>query len=196
MREDPTHWSLTERPGFLRITTQQGGLFYASNNARNLLVQDAPAGDFEIRTRIIFTPTENFQMAGLLVYQDDDNFLMLSRAYCGISPPTCVGNGIYFDLEEQGTSVGDDFTMSTTVLGEAHLLLVRRGNVYTGYFSEDGEEWAIVGEHMVGPGFTPTKIGLATGDGNQGASEIPADFDFFSLVEEPYRAFLPMVLKD
>ncbi|MGD8968762.1 MAG: hypothetical protein PVI07_14750, partial [Anaerolineae bacterium] len=25
VREDPTHWSLTQHPGFLRMTTQQGG---------------------------------------------------------------------------------------------------------------------------------------------------------------------------
>jgi branched-chain amino acid transport system substrate-binding protein len=42
--EDATHWSLTENPGYLRITLQQ--------SFANWLVQPAPAGDFDIQTRL------------------------------------------------------------------------------------------------------------------------------------------------
>jgi len=179
VREDPTHWSLTDRGDFLRITSQQGGLLFAANNARNLLLQDIPTGDFDIETRVLFTPSENFQMAGLLLYQDDDNFLMLGRAYCGVPMPVCVGNGIYFNVEERGVSVGPGMPMSTVSTGEAYLLVARRGDVYTCYVYEDGQEWTLVGQHTASASFRPTKIGLTTCDGDQGATEIPADFDYF-----------------
>jgi hypothetical protein len=68
-REDPTHWSLTALPGFLRITTQKGGFWGATNHVRNVLLQEAPAGDFDLQTRALFTPTDNIQAAGITVYQ-------------------------------------------------------------------------------------------------------------------------------
>jgi len=196
VREDATHWSLTEHPGFLRITTQQGGLLGPGGDAKNLLVRDAPPGDFEIQTRVFFTPTENFQIAGLLVYRDDDNFLMLGRAYCGAAPPVCVGNGIYFDHEEQGNLVGSNYAMTTTVLGEAYLRIVRHETVYTGYVSENGTDWTLVGAHTVVSGLVPSEVGLAAEDGDQGATEIPADFDFFQLDDNSYRVLLPLVLRN
>ena len=194
VREDNTHWSLTDNPGFMRITTQQGGLLFDGGDAKNLLLRDAPVGDFEIETRVIFTPTENFHIAGLLVYQDDDNFLMLGRAYCGFIPP-CVGNGIYFDHEEQGTTVGGNFAMTTTITGEAHFRLIRRSTVYTGYVSENGTDWTLVGAHTVISGMIPSMIGLAAEDSYEGAAEMPADFEYFRLVDSSWRVYLPVIIK-
>lgn len=114
--EAPSHWSLTARPGFLRLTTQ---LMYSGLD--NLLVQDAPAGDYEIQTRLFFTPTANVQSASLMVYQNNSNLLMLGRAYCNAPPPTCVGNGIYFTRIQGGLPVGGYFAMTTTMQSEAYL---------------------------------------------------------------------------
>ena len=188
IREDPTHWSLTARPGFLRLTTQQ-----TFSNVNNLLVQNAPVGDYEILTRVIFTPTENFQIASLLAYQDDNNSLALGRAYCDVPPPTCVGNGIYFDRVEGGSLVGSNFAMTTTVQGDAYLRMLRHGNVYTGYVSTDGTNWILVGVHTVT--ITPTQIGFKASNQAQGATEIPADFDFFTLIDNSQRLYLPLILK-
>lgn len=193
IREDNTHWSLVAHPGFLRITTQQGALWANSNDGKNLLLRDAPVGDFEVQTRLIFTPTENIQSAGLLAYQDDDNYLLLIRAYCG----WCVGNGIYFDHEEQGTSIGSNYAMTTTVLGEAYLRLVRHGTVYTGFVSENGTDWTLMGAHAVVSGMVPSKIGLAAYNSPDfAASEIAADFDFFQLDDGSYYVFLPLVVRN
>jgi beta-xylosidase len=194
IREDNTHWSLTDSPGFMRITTQQGGLLNDGGDAQNLLLRNAPVGDFEFETHVIFTPTENFQIAGLLVYQDDDNFLLLGRAYCGFIPP-CVGNGIYFDHEEQGTFIGGNFAMTTTITGEAYFRLVRHSTIYTGYISENGTDWTMVGAHTVISGMIPSKVGLAAEDGYQGAVETPADFDYFRLVDNSRHVYLPVVIK-
>jgi hypothetical protein len=185
LAEDPSHWSLTAHPGFLRIITQQ--------QSNNRLVRNAPLRDFEIRTRELFTPTQNFQIAGLYVYGDADNYLVLGRAYCDVAPPTCVGNGIYFDHIEGGAWIGSNYAMTTTVQNEAYLRIVGNGSDLTGYVSENGTEWTPVGSHTLG--FTPTKVGLIAGNNVQPEGEIPADFDFFVLQYPAYRVYLPIVAR-
>ncbi|HSJ55497.1 MAG TPA: BMP family ABC transporter substrate-binding protein, partial [Anaerolineae bacterium] len=182
--EDPTHWSLTANPGFMRLVTQ------APNN--NRLVRAVPGGDFEIRTRVLFTPQENYQIAGLYVYGDEDNYLRLGRAYCDAAPPVCVGNGIYFDAVEGGVGVGGNCAMTTVIQGEAYLRLVREGANFTGYVSTDGTGWAPLCSHTVG--FEPIQVGLAAGNQGTAAAEIPADFDFFALqFPTRYRIYTPLI---
>ena len=188
IREDPDYWSLTTQPGFLQITTQS-----TFSQLKNLLVQNMPTGDYEVQTRVLFTPTEDYQMAGLAVVQDDNNYLTLSRVYCDRTPPDCVGNGIYFLQFEGGAFVGNTFAMTTTVPGEAYLKLLRTGNVYTGYFSTDGTIWTLVGVHTIN--FTPTMIGLGASNQIQGVTEIPAGFDFFTLIDNGFHLYLPLILK-
>jgi hypothetical protein len=195
LREDRTHWSLVQRPGFLRITTQRGSILYGTNNARNMLLRDAPVGDFEMRARLVFSPTADFQAAGIVAYEDDDNFIVLSRAFCAADPPFCTGDGIYFDHEEQGSSSPPYLFSPAGGAPAVHLLLLRQGNGYSGYFSADGDQWDLVGTHTASGAFRPTRVGLVTGDGNQGAPEIAADFDSFVLVTAADQLFLPMVLR-
>jgi Beta xylosidase C-terminal Concanavalin A-like domain len=183
--EDATHWSLTDLPGFLRVITQQEN--------RNRLVRNAPMRDFEIRTRELFTPTQNFQVAGLYIYGDDSNFLVLGRAYCNAAPPTCVGNGIYFDRIEGGSPIGSNYAMTTTVQNEAYLRIVSDGSDLTGYVSENGTAWTQVGTHTIG--FVPTQVGLIAGNNFQVAGEIPANFDFFVLEYAAYRVYLPVITR-
>jgi beta-xylosidase len=189
LREDPTHWSLTARPGFLQITAQEPGL------GNNLLLQQVPPGDFQLETRVLFTPTQNIQRAGLIIYQDDTNLFMLLRAYCDFGPPFCPGNAIYFDHVEQGQMIDGNFAMTTTVLNEAYLRLIRQGAVYTGFVSENGNDWALVGAHTVVSGFVPLQIGLIADVVPLGAPEIPAYFDYFTVIDYAPKLYLPLLQK-
>jgi len=42
---DASHWSSTQRPGFLTITTQDADLYEGDNRPINLFLRAAPAGD-------------------------------------------------------------------------------------------------------------------------------------------------------
>lgn len=191
VREDPTHWSLTDRPGSLRIMAQY---WETDGWAKNLLLQTAPIGDFDIETRVIFTPTDNIQRAGLLIYKDDANYLLLSRAYSDIG---AIGNAIYFDHVQENQGIGWNLSLSTDVVGEAYLRLIRRDAVYTGYFSENGTDWQEVGVHTAIYGFAPSRIGLlADVLPLWGGSEIPADFDYFRLEDRSHRVHLPLVVRN
>jgi len=172
VNEDSAQWSLSARPGFLRITTHTGAV-----GDRNLLLQPAPPGDFDLRTRLLFAPTRNFQAAGLVLYQDADNYWMLCRGYCGFAGPACVGNGIYFDGSERGIMSGFS-SLGTTVQGEAYLRVVRLGGTYTAYYSPDGVDWTLVGSRSPPAGMNLSRVGL-TAARDSASPGTAADFDFF-----------------
>ena len=172
VRGDATHWSLGGRLGFLRITTQAGNLAASSNDARNLLLQPAPGGDYEITTRVEFAPTQNTQQADLLVYQNDDNYLTLSRLYDN----ALGGNAVQFVHETGGTATAVDLNTDLTII---YLRIVKVGTTYTGYYSPDGIGWTQVGQ-FTGVSLAAPQVGLSAWNGGS-ATEIPADFDWFCL---------------
>ena len=176
IREDPSYWQ--PFAGNLRITAKQtGGL------PDNILLQKAPEGDFVMSTYVTFTPTEDFQMAGLVVYLDDTHHLTLGRAYC--TPGSqCVGSGIYFDHVDGGSFVGSNYATPTTA-SSVYLRLIKNGGTYTGYYSENYSDWILIGSHT--PAFTPDSIGLTAHLGGQIASEIPADFAYFELFSRVWQ---------
>jgi len=190
VREDPTHWSLSARPGFLRITTQAGGLFSAANNARNLLLQDAPDGDWTVETRLVFSPAQNFHSAGLLAYQDDDNYVLLAHGFCDLQPPYCVGNGVYFDLEEDGASGGH--AVVPIAAETLYLRLGRSDEAYQASVSSDGIDWTPVGQYSPAEPFASLRLGLVA----TSAPEIPADFDYACVRAPPQRIYLPVLLRN
>jgi hypothetical protein len=181
----PTQWSLATLPGFLEIYTQ--------DDQANRLVMQAPRSDFEMRTFVQFTPVENFQFGGLLVYGDENNFMAFGRAYCDPFLPNCVGNGIYFDYVEGGVAMGSNFATTTTGPSNAYLRIVVQGANATGYLSENGTEWTEIGTHTIG--FVPQKVGLIVSNALQPVTEIPAYFDFFVLQYEAERTSLPLVFR-
>lgn len=142
-----------------------------------------------IKTRLFFQPDTNFQFAGLVIYQDADNFLQLGRAFCDV-PEACVGNGIYFDYISNGAWAGRYFAREVDNLEEAFLRLERRGEMIRGYFSYEGIPWFEIGTHWIPPDFQVNGVGLtASQDYNTPDWDIPADLDFFMLSEG--GGFLP-----
>jgi hypothetical protein len=80
--------------------------------------------------------------------------------------------------------------MSSSV---SHLLLERRSGRYRGYWSPDGGEWVVVGAEIDAVGVQSLGVGLLASDVSEGASEIPADFDYFCLRDAPERMYLPVM---
>lgn len=151
-----------------------------------------PAEDFEMRTRLLFEPTENYQFAGLLVFEDENNLLNFGRAFCDPSHVDCVGNGIYFDYIQDGVRIGSNFATPISTAGEVYLRLVRQGEWYTGYASPNGTAWTVIGGHEFEE--DPAGIGLYANNQALGDAEINADFDFFLLEFELSRVFLPLAM--
>jgi hypothetical protein len=131
---------------------QPGDLLGGLNNARNLLLRTPPSGDFEVSTAYDFWPpmTLNYEQAGLVIYQDDDNYLKLVRLYDSYHKVELLA-------EVNGATVQQ---VSTPIAGWVHLKIVRTGNSYSGYYSpDDGYTWRSLGQPN-GLNWSSPKIGL------------------------------------
>ena len=135
VREDGNYWSLDEDPGYLRIRTQEGGVYGTLNNQRNLLVAPAPPGNFQVTTKLEINPSQNFQYGGLMVYVDDDNYVQINRAYV-------YGGTLNFDLEVGGVTTSTNIAFSED---DVFLRIVKYNNRYTGKYSLDGITWSTLG---------------------------------------------------
>lgn len=180
INEDPTHWTLTEAPGILRIVSQGGTISEDLQEAQNVLVRDAPAGHFDIITEVTFNPTTNFQNATIFIQQNDGSLVSLSRGYCQEGDgPSCVGSGVYFHGPEPNCTIIDVPTSAKTVF----LMIRKAGASYIGYYGLDEDNWVEVGRCTSMA--TPVTVGLTATNGSRDPDipQIPADFDFFILQE-------------
>jgi serine/threonine-protein kinase len=180
IREPAGAWSLTERGGWLTIHTENRTLLSPGGDSPVLLRWTA-RGDFELITRVEFFPSRNFQNAGIIAYQDDDNFVSVLRAYCQAEAENCVGDGAYVD-NDQAFMRGEFFDNSAPDLPAGQpvfLRLVREGNVYIGFWGTDDGGWQVVAETVADLEYP--KLGLYANSALDGAPSIPARFDLIEL---------------
>ena len=186
VRSDPTHVSLTKHPGALTITTQRGTIHGDANLhgepfAKNIFVLPNPLGkdaDFVMTTCVSnFTPTQSYQQAALICYNDDDNYLKWSYEFHGQ-----VGSGQYFVLVREIEAKPEHFsTDGVSGLKKVWLRLTKRGKSYEYATSIDGKGYEVRGEQEWGDG-GPKMLGiLAKNGGPEGVPEIEAQFGFFEL---------------
>ena len=128
-------------PGVLRIPVDVGDLWEGINSTRNTLFRGLPSGWTSIRLNIAsFNPVLPYQQAGLLVYENDNNYVQLTRIFNG-------SNLIVFVREVNGVaSVLNSVSESSTT--NLHFRLDRNqstGNI-TSYYSLNNNDWVLVGE--------------------------------------------------
>jgi hypothetical protein len=169
VNEDPDHWSLQDRPGYLRIGIQQGGIY--SGNPVNLLLTSPELEDHHVSTKVTFVPFEFAQWASIVVYQDELNYIELGRRYVH-------NDHILFRVTVNGNIVVNN-TIPETVT-TSYLRISKISNYYTGAYSLDGQSWTVAG-HYYGS-FEGSQVGLYTGRTME-AAEINADFDYFRIDE-------------
>ncbi|NQT84868.1 tetratricopeptide repeat protein [bacterium] len=187
---DPSHHSLTKTPGMLTITTQSGDFWNAFTDYKNLFLIDCPASegeDFQVTACLSsFNPVERWHQAGLILYNDDDEYLK-------------------FTYERRHFVVGFEmgaprFYMTSfsahPSLDRLWLRVTKRGNRYTFSTSLDGKRF-IEERWPIGLDWDGSR-GLKWGDGSvkqvgllaingvdSEAPEIDASFDFFEVRSVP-----------
>lgn len=192
LKEDPSRWNLDSTPGKLRIIGTGGELKSQCETYQNILLQEAPMGDFDLETHIFIHPTQNYQQGGLLVFDNPDNYvkfyviwndLFLQDGFSFGQGIALISeqNGIYSDWESRPKA-------SIPVTKEGIFLkLSKKNNGYYGFYSSDGNIWNDLGL-IIAPAIKASKIGVlaTTGEGSNcenNAPEIPVDFDFFRVNE-------------
>lgn len=189
LNEDSSHWSLSQNPGYLRIITK-----YNSQNT-NILVRAMAEKRYSIETHLFFNPTKDIQNAGLLVYLDDGHYMMLGNGFCDFASCNGNGNAIFFDYVDDNIFQGTNYATPFTNTGSVYLRLDREGDIYSGYYSLNGNDWTLVGRHYaIDNGFAPDRVGVETFDILQDA-EINADFDYFTLRTEMKYLYIPLVTR-
>jgi beta-xylosidase len=135
------------------------------------------SGDFEIETRVRFSPTQSYQGAGLLIFRNDNNYLRLERGYGGTRGGE---SGIRFDKREdeiyEPVATQDEFPTRAV---EVELKFSRAGKVFTAFWRETGKtEWIEVGK-VIDSYPEVVQVGLI---GVNTADEITAEFAYIKLL--------------
>jgi RNA polymerase sigma factor (sigma-70 family) len=186
VRHDPTHVSLTKNPGKLTLTTQRGTI-HADEKARgepsakNIFLIDNPLSkdvDFVVTTCISsFMPTMAYQQGGLIIYDDDDNYLKWDYEYnwrknggqtlCLVRETDAKVEHVNVDLDSPPERLW--------------LRLTKHGSTYEYASSTDGKTFTTHGQKDWGDG-APKSIGfLAKNGGPEGVEEVDVCFEFFEL---------------
>ena len=170
---NPSGFETTD--GVLKLRIPSGKDLYGENMTAPRFLKFVK-GDFEIETRVKFSPTQDYQGAGILIFRNDNNYLRLERAFGGIGGGE---SGIRFDKREDETyepvAMQDKFP---TTAREVDLKFRRVGKEFTAFWREAGKiDWLEVGK--VTNNYPETvQIGLI---GVSMADEITAEFIYIKL---------------
>jgi beta-glucosidase len=176
IRRDPANERVSG--GSLLITPETGDLAGSTNTARNILVQPA-LGNWTIESKLTFNspPHANTQQAGIIAYQDDDNYLKLDWEFSS-------GAARLSETTEDSLS-GSPVTQVLTTIPTAGLLsgdtlwlrMVKVGPRYTTYYSTDGITFVPIYE--VGASLANVKVGLFAFNAAGTSTDLQAAFDYF-----------------
>ena len=172
VNEVPERWSLSARDGSLRLLAPLPSAT-GSPVLPNLLLRPTVGASYEITTHLEFSPTANFQSAGIMVYDNALNYVQLVRAFCGV----CAGDdGIYLDnVTNGGIPQSDGGHLLAARPGDVYLRLRVSGNIFLGSYSVDGSTWRSAG--TITKTLLSPRIGIVAAP-NDPVSP-PAYFDFF-----------------
>jgi cytochrome c len=188
VRHDPEGYEVTG--GELVMPAAHGDFFGdAPNDNPNVILQPAPAGEWTATTRLRFTPDENFEQAGIVVYGDDANYAKADLV-------SANGNRVLEFLRESDnapTGFGGSVTLPADFPDTVEIRVVSDGTQLNAFYRAVDGDWAPFGDVDMTPiaAIPSPKIGIYANDGNQTVqSREQAAFDFFRLTagvpdEEP-----------
>jgi len=192
LKPDPSHFSLSRHQGTLTITTQEGAFSALKADYENLFLIDRPAPlweDFQLTTCMSsFKPIAHWNQAGLICYNDDDDYLKF--VYQWTTMP--AGRVFTVGIETEGSFSFIHF-LPRQEAERVWLRVTKRGCRYTFSTSFDGRTFLPTGcpEHdrtglfqggVVWGNGRVKQVGLFAKNGpDTRAPEIDASFDFFEV---------------
>ncbi len=156
LRENTSNWSLSKKSGSLQITSEKGDIVSSNNNAMNILLQSANT-DWTIESKMVCSrkPSGSSQNAGILAYQDDDNFVKLvyragggMRGMGGPAAPGVQPGLLDLIIEGNGNQKSAATLSLTDIIKDNNTLVLRlekKGSLYTASCSSDGKKFKTVG---------------------------------------------------
>ena len=174
--------------GQLIWPTQAADLTGDSDSA-SVLLRDAPAGDYTVETKVTLPLGENdvrnFQQAGLIVYENDDDFLRFTHVAIWNTRTTEYGKEQVFAGRPSYGSMLVAPPADTTWLRLSHRTSATGEHVFRAAVSTDGTTWTWGGSWTL-PASANPRIGLVShGAGGPAAEQVPpatAEFDYFRVL--------------
>jgi regulation of enolase protein 1 (concanavalin A-like superfamily) len=172
--------------GELRITTQPGDINAGNNgDPRNFVLQTAPEGDWVVETRFKAPLAHRWQLAGLIAYGDDDNYVK-ADVLAKNTPGTALNLGAEL-VSEKGGQFGNGGNRQleladSTESGYWYVRLEKVGSTYQGWVSDGGVSWTPLGDPVTNDAAL-TKVGLMA-IGPEQETPVTVAFDWFRLTTE------------
>jgi regulation of enolase protein 1 (concanavalin A-like superfamily) len=139
LREDRPGWRLTQSG--LEIRVQPGNMWGSANNAKNVLLRDAPdpaKGEVEVSIRLENHPTEQYEQVDLVWYYDDSNMVKIGQEIVDGALTVVMGR-------EQGDRTR---TISINKIADKKVrlrLVVENGRIRGQFRPGDAENWSDAG---------------------------------------------------
>lgn len=169
--EDVLH-TTTARQGYLRLSTDSAN---GNNLAPGLmgaprLLRPLSGDSFKISTQLEITPIHDYQGAGLLIWQDEENFIRLERGL-GLN-----GQGVYFAKNDND---GFTYQFAATEATMLRLRLQRLGRIVIAWMKDDQAGWKVVGAVNTLPS-DDLQVGIIM-VADFYSPPTTADFDYFAI---------------
>jgi arabinan endo-1,5-alpha-L-arabinosidase len=161
--------------GQLRWQTQAADLHPPATPLASVLTEAAPRGNYVVETKVRVTVApegccQNYVQGGLVIYNDDGNYLKLASVSIWNTRQTEFGKQVS-PVPEGYPSYGNAVVGPVGVT--TYLRIVRLGERYTAYTSLDGRHWDS-GATWTQAATPNTKIGLIS----MGGSGFSSNFDY------------------
>ncbi len=183
VRSPSSEWSLSERPGFFRIWTQDGDL--NERRAKNTLVHRETEHRYTASTLLHFSPQWEGEQAGLTCYYATDAYIKFAKTRDGIVLSLRAGGEEQIIATAPLACAYSPVTLKVEVDGLKRRFSFREGDAPFTLLGEIAD-CAFLSDEFLQNGskrHTGAMVGLYANNGGCG-SRIPADFDFFT-----YQAF-------
>ncbi len=169
----------TAHPGVLRIPIDAGDIWEGTNDSRNTLFYSLPDVWRSIRLKASgISLNDDNQEVCVVAYQDDDNYVLLCRAFNSDAP----GNQV---LEFGAESLGSyDVITRVAAAGSVCYLRLDRdvsGNVFSAFASTDGVNWGPLSGSVTRT-LTSPRLGILAGANGSTTSFPTADIQFAEIV--------------
>lgn len=173
-------WSLSERPGYLRLKLRPQKLAEYANPS--FVGRRQQHIDFAVRAALEFMPASADEYAGLVLIQNHDHHFRL------VSTLNAAGESV---VRLERRAAGEETLLGevSTVSGRLYLKVEAVGQVYSFFAASACEQWQAVAEDVdgrilsttVAQGFTGVYVGMYTSS-NGITSTNAADFDWFEYI--------------
>ncbi len=162
------------------IITEEGDV--SDGSIKNMLLQPA-GGDWAAKAEVILSevPSQNNQQAGLILYQDNNNYVKLTYER--------VSSTNYFSLYNMVNGTNRTVARrSVSGISRPYFMFVKSGTKVEGYYSTDGFNYNLLGSVEVD--MTNPKLGPYACNGiGSNASSISATFPHVVIIDDPADAF-------